>query len=104
MCGDRFHKPNPNLGPLVKPPFYAVELKRLASSAIASAGLQADEHCRAVGWDGKPIEGLYIAGNSMARLDTGAGMQSGMSNARGITHGFLAGRRRAPCCRRKAAV
>jgi 3-oxosteroid 1-dehydrogenase len=92
MCGDRFHKPNPNLGPLVKPPFYAVELKRLAGSAIASAGLKADEHCRALGWDGAPIEGLYVAGNSMARLDTGAGMQSGMSNARGITHGYLAGR------------
>jgi 3-oxosteroid 1-dehydrogenase len=92
MCGDRFHTPNPNLGPLVKPPFYAVELKRLAGSAIASTGLQGDEHCRVLCWDGKPIGGLYVAGNSMARLDTGAGMQSGMSNARGLTHGYLAGR------------
>jgi 3-oxosteroid 1-dehydrogenase len=92
MSGDRLHKPNPNLGPLDKPPFYAVELHRLASSGIAAAGVVADHHCRAVGWDGNPIDGLYLAGNSVARLDTGAVMQSGISNARGMTHGYLAGR------------
>jgi 3-oxosteroid 1-dehydrogenase len=92
MSGDRFHKPNPNLGPLSKGPFYAVELKRLASSGIAAAGIVADRHARAVGWNGKPIDGLYVAGNSVARQDNGALMQSGMSNARGMTHGYLAGR------------
>ena len=30
--------------------------------------------------------------NSVARLDNGAVMQSGMSNARGMTQGWLAGR------------
>lgn len=92
MSGDRFHQPHPNLGPLGKPPFHAVPLHRLASSGIASAGIVVDEHCRAVGWDGDVIEGLYLAGNSVARLDNGAMMQSGMSNARGMTHGYLAGR------------
>lgn len=92
MSGDRFHKPNPNLGPLLKPPFYGVPLSRLASSGIASGGIVVDEHCRAMGWDGEVIEGLYLAGNSVARLDNGAVMQSGMSNARGMTHGYLAGR------------
>jgi len=92
MCGDPFHKPHPNLGPLVKPPFHAVELHRIGGSAIPSTGLAADSHCRAVGWDDKPIEGLYVAGNSMARMETGAVMQSGVSNARGMTHGYLAGR------------
>jgi 3-oxosteroid 1-dehydrogenase len=92
MCGDRFHKPNPNLGPLNKAPYHAVELKRLASSAIASAGLLADNHCQVMGWTGAPIDGLYVAGNSMARTDNGAVMQSGISNARGMTHGYLAGR------------
>ena len=56
-----------------------------------SAGLLADHHCRAIGWDDKPIEGLYVAGNSMARMETGAVMQSGISNARGMTYGYLAG-------------
>jgi 3-oxosteroid 1-dehydrogenase len=92
MCGDPYHKPNPNLGPLVKPPFYAVELQRMGGTAIPSAGLLADHHCRAVGWDDKPIEGLYVAGNSMARMETGAVMQSGISNARGMTYGYLAAR------------
>lgn len=92
MSGDRAHKPNPNLGPVFKPPFYGVPLSRLASSGIASGGIVVDEHCRAMGWDGEVIEGLYLAGNSVARLDNGAVMQSGMSNARGMTHGYLAGR------------
>ena len=90
MSGDPFNKPHPNLGPLSKPPFYAVELKRLAGSAIPAAGLVSDHHSRAVGWDNQPLEGVYVAGNSAARLETGAMMQSGVSNARGMTHGYLA--------------
>ena len=92
MCGDPFHKPNPNLGSLVKPPFYAVELKRMGGTAIPSAGLLTDHHSRVMGWDDKPIAGLYAAGNSVARMETGAVMQSGISNARGMTHGWLAAR------------
>jgi 3-oxosteroid 1-dehydrogenase len=91
MCGDPFHKPNPNLGTLAKPPFHAVQMHRLGGSAIPAAGILADHHCRAVGWDDKPIEGLYVAGNSQARMETGAVMQSGISNARGMTHGYLIG-------------
>jgi 3-oxosteroid 1-dehydrogenase len=92
MTGDPRHKPNPNLGTLREGPFYAVELKRMGGGGITGTGLVADEHCRVVGWDDRPLEGLYVAGNSMARLDTGAVMQSGISNARGMTHGYLAGR------------
>jgi 3-oxosteroid 1-dehydrogenase len=92
MCGDPAQLPNPNLGALSKPPYFAVELHRMAGGGITSAGILADEHCRAVGWDGSPIDGLYVAGNSAARLDNGALMQSGITNARGITHGYLAGR------------
>ncbi len=91
MCGDAQQKPNPNLGALLKPPFYAVELSRMAGGGIASTGIVADHHCRAMGWNDKPIEGLYVAGNSQARLDNGAIMQSGLTNARGMTHGYLAG-------------
>jgi 3-oxosteroid 1-dehydrogenase len=97
MCGDPSRKPNANLGPMLKPPFYAVPLHRMAGGGICAAGVMADHHCRAIGWDGKPIEGLYVAGNSMARLDNGALMQSGITNARGMTHGYLAGRHAAGC-------
>lgn len=92
MTGDKTHKPNPNLGPLVKPPFYAIEQTRLGPTAIPATGLLTDHHSRVVGWDDKPIEGLYAAGNSVARMETGAVMQSGISNARGMTYGWLAGR------------
>jgi 3-oxosteroid 1-dehydrogenase len=92
MTGDPRHKPNPNLGTLCQGPFYAVELKRMGGGGITGTGLLADHHCRVMGWDDQPIAGLYVAGNSMARLDTGAVMQSGISNARGMTHGYLAGR------------
>lgn len=92
MCGDPFHKPSPVLGPLVKAPFYAVELKRMGGTGIASTGLLTDHHGRVMGWDDAPIPGLYAAGNSVARQETGAVMQSGISNARGMTHGWLAAR------------
>ena len=92
MCGDPFQKPHPNLGTLSKPPYYAVRLHRIGGSAIPATGIVSDEHSRALGWDDAPIEGLYVAGNSVARLETGASMQSGVSNARGMTHGYLAAR------------
>lgn len=92
MTGDMTHKPNPNLGPLVKPPFYAIQQKRLSPTAIPATGLLTDHHSRVIGWDDKPIEGLYAAGNSVARMETGAVMQSGISNARGMTYGWLAAR------------
>jgi 3-oxosteroid 1-dehydrogenase len=91
MSGDKYHKPNPNLGALAKGPFYAVELVRTGGSAIPAAGVVVDQHQRVISWEDKPIEGLYAAGNSVARLETGAVMQSGVSNARGMTHGWLAG-------------
>lgn len=91
MSGDRYQKPNPNLGPLVQPPFYAVEIRRMGGSAIPSTGVVTDQHSRAMDWHDRPIEGLYVAGNSVARMESGAMMQSGVSNARGMTHGYLAG-------------
>jgi 3-oxosteroid 1-dehydrogenase len=92
MCGDPFHKPNANLGTLEKGPFYAVELSRMGGTAITSSGILTDHHGRAMGWDDQPIPGLYVAGNSQARMETGAVMQSGISNARGMTYGWLAAR------------
>jgi 3-oxosteroid 1-dehydrogenase len=92
MCGDPFHKPNANLGTVQRGPFYAVNLQRIGGSGIPSTGLLTDLHSRVLGWDDKPIEGLYAAGNSVARMETGAVMQSGISNARGMTYGWLAAR------------
>lgn len=92
MTGDKSHKPNANLGPLVKPPFHAVRLSRMGATGIPAAGLKIDRNASVVGWDEQPIPGLYAAGNSAARMETGAVMQSGISNARGMTYGWLAAR------------
>lgn len=92
MCGDPFHQPSPVLGPLEKPPFHAVRLERMGGTAISSSGIMTDMHGQALDWNDAPIPGLYVAGNSQARMETGAVMQSGISNARGMTYGWLAAR------------
>ena len=88
MTGDR-SRPNPNLGPLNKAPYYGVELKPVGVG-INAVGLRTNEYAQVMHLRGRPIDGLYAVGNSAAALDTGAGYQSGLSNLRGMTWGFLA--------------
>ncbi|MFD1958829.1 FAD-binding protein [Novosphingobium panipatense] len=73
-----------------KGPFHAVRLERMGGTAISSSGILTDMHGQALDWNDAPIPGLYVAGNSQARMETGAVMQSGISNARGMTYGWLA--------------
>ena len=89
MTGDR-SRPNPNLGPLDKPPFYGLRL-RVAGVGVNAAGLKTNAQAQVMHVRGRPIPGLYAAGNSAAPLDTGAGYQSGLANLRGIVGGYLAG-------------
>lgn len=89
MNGDPKYAPNPNLGTVAEPPFYAVRL-RTVGSGLGAAGLACDEIGRVIDYDDKPIEGLYAVGNAMALLDLGAGYQSGLANSRAMTFGFLA--------------
>jgi len=91
MTGDKDHKPGANLGPVSKGPFFAVPLRRMGATGIPAAGLEIDQNANVVGWNEQPIAGLYAAGNSVARLETGAVMQSGVSNARGMTYGWRRG-------------
>ncbi|HEY8088579.1 MAG TPA: FAD-binding protein [Polyangiaceae bacterium] len=88
MTGDRTRK-NPNLGPLEKAPFFGLRL-HVASVGINAAGLRTDADARVIHVRGRPVEGLYAAGNSAAPLDIGAGYQSGLSNLRGMVHGYRA--------------
>ncbi len=90
MTGDRT-RPNPNLGPLEKPPYYGLEL-RVVSAGINCAGLRTNEHGQVMHVRGRPIPGLYAVGNAAAPLDIGAGYQSGLSNLRGMVFGYLAGK------------
>lgn len=89
MVGDR-SCPNPNLGPLDRPPFYGMALKPVGAG-INAVGLKTGAHAEVMHVRGHPIAGLYAVGNAAAPLDTGAGYQSGLSNLRGIAWGYVAG-------------
>ena len=90
LVGD-FDYPNPNVAPLDKPPYYGINLVPV-SVGVNSHGLETDLEGRVVHVRGHAIPGLYAVGNSAALLDLGAGYQSGCSNMRGLTWGYIAGR------------
>jgi 3-oxosteroid 1-dehydrogenase len=90
LVGD-FDYPNPNLGPLDKPPYYGVKLVPV-SVGVNSHGLKTDANGRVVHVRGHAIPGLYAIGNSAALLDLGGGYQSGCCNMRALTWGYITGR------------
>jgi 3-oxosteroid 1-dehydrogenase len=66
---DRFHgdptvKPNPNLGAIAKPPFYAVRM--YAGDVGTVGGIVTDVDGRALREDGTVVQGLFATGNSAA--------------------------------------
>lgn len=79
--GDPRVKPNPNLGPIEKPPFYAMEM--VPGDVGTAGGIVTDEHARVLREDGSVIPGLYATGNStasvMGRCYPGAGASIGAS-------------------------
>ena len=86
--GDPTVTPNPNLGAIEKPPFYAV---RMYPGDVGTAGgVVTDEHARVLREDGSVIHGLYATGNCTAsvvgRCYPGAGASIGAS----FTFGYIA--------------
>lgn len=88
MTGDP-RRSNPNLGPIGRPPFYAVKLERV-NMGVPTAGLAIDIDGRVLDARDQPITGLYAAGNSASWLDIGGGYNSGIANMRGMLYGYLA--------------
>lgn len=58
--------PNPCLAPLEKPPFYAVKI--YPGDLGTKGGILTDRHARALDVSGRPIPGLYAAGNCSASV------------------------------------
>jgi 3-oxosteroid 1-dehydrogenase len=87
LTGDPHHTPNPNLGPVERPPFYGV---RLVASGVSSAGLLTNRQGQVLHLRGHAIPGLYASGNAASFVDYGAGYQAGLSLARGMTFSYLA--------------
>ncbi|MEU6643538.1 FAD-dependent oxidoreductase [Saccharomonospora sp. NPDC046836] len=88
--GDPTRQPNPNLGPVDRAPFHAIELGRVGTG-LASAGLKTDASAQVHDVDGRLIPGLFAVGNTAARLEFGGGYNSGMAVGRSLVFGFAAG-------------
>jgi 3-oxosteroid 1-dehydrogenase len=80
--------PNPTLGPVVKPPFYAVEV--YPGDLGTKGGFRTDARARVLTQANEAIPGLYAAGNCsaavMGRTYPGAGATIGPA----MTFGFIA--------------
>jgi succinate dehydrogenase/fumarate reductase flavoprotein subunit len=78
------------LGPVDKPPFFAIEVK---SGALGTkGGPRTDANANVLDVDGAPIPGLYAAGNVMASAMGMTYGGPGGTIAPGMVFGFLAGR------------
>lgn len=88
--GDPAHRPNPCLGPVSTPPFYALRIH--PGDLGASRGLAADAHARVLGRDGTPVEGLYVCGNDMDSIMAGAYPGPGVTIGPAMVFGFIAAR------------
>jgi succinate dehydrogenase/fumarate reductase flavoprotein subunit len=86
--GDPAHGPNPSLGTLERPPFYAVPVY---PGAIATrGGLRVDGRARVLSAAGKPIPGLYASGNCSNAAPAGAYAGPGATIGPAMTFGYLA--------------
>ncbi|WCP15423.1 3-oxosteroid 1-dehydrogenase [Sphingobium sp. AntQ-1] len=88
MTGDP-RLPHPNMAPIARAPFHAVPLMRV-TMGVPTAGLPIDMDGQVIDPHGKPICGLYAAGNAAAWLDWGGGYNSGIANMRGMLYGHRA--------------
>jgi 3-oxosteroid 1-dehydrogenase len=86
--GDPRNRPNPNLAPLRKAPFYAVRI--VPGDLGTKGGLRTDTAARVLREDGSVIDGLYAAGNAsapvMGRTYAGPGATLGPA----MVFGYLA--------------
>lgn len=88
--GDATHRPNPCLGPIAKPPFYAVQVW---PGDIGSArGIATDSRARVLDTAGEPIAGLYACGNDMNSVMAGTYPAGGITLGPAMTFGYIAAR------------
>jgi succinate dehydrogenase/fumarate reductase flavoprotein subunit len=86
--GDPNHKPNPCVAPITRGPFYAVKL--LIGDLGTFAGVRCDEHARVLDQGGRPINGLYAAGNDAVSIMGGNYPGGGTTLGPAITFGYIA--------------
>ncbi|WP_182418310.1 FAD-dependent oxidoreductase [Bartonella sp. HY038] len=87
--GDKDHLPNPCIAPIVKAPFFAVEIT--AGSLGTFAGLICDDKARVLDGHGEPINGLFAAGNDMNSIFAGTYPSGGITLGPAMTFGYIIG-------------
>ncbi len=81
---------NPNLGPLLQGPYYAVKL--YPGDIGAATGFATDAQARVLGADSQPIAGLYAVGNDQHSIMGGVYTAPGITIGPGLVFGYLAAR------------
>ena len=95
--GDPAHGPNPTLGQINEPPFYAI---RLWPGEIGAAiGLRTDEHARLLDSSDHPIAGLYACGNDMHSIMGGVYPGPGINLGPALVFAYQAARDAVARCR-----
>ncbi len=89
FLGDATVAPNPCVAPLDSPPYYAVQV--FIGDLGTYAGIRTDQHARALDARGRPIGGLYAAGNDMASIMGGNYPAGGITLGPAMTFGYIAG-------------
>ena len=80
----------PCIGPIAKPPLYALGIH--PGDIGASAGLACDASARVRDTNGAPIDGLYACGNDMESIMAGRYPGPGITLGPAMTFGFIAAR------------
>jgi 3-oxosteroid 1-dehydrogenase len=88
--GDPRNRPNPSLGTVERPPFYAVSV--VPGDIGTCGGLVTDRDARVLGQDGRPIPGLYATGNITSPIGAGKYWGAGASIGSSMTFGYVAAR------------
>jgi succinate dehydrogenase/fumarate reductase flavoprotein subunit len=88
--GDPQHGPNPCIGPMETPPFYALAV--WPADIAVSTGLATDANAQVRATDGAVIPGLYACGNDMASVMGGSYPGPGTTLGPGIVFAYRAAR------------
>jgi succinate dehydrogenase/fumarate reductase flavoprotein subunit len=86
--GDPQHMPNPCLGPIDTPPYYAMAV--YPSALGSSVGLRADNDGRVLNARGEPIAGLFACGNDAASIMRGHYPGPGITLGPALVFGYRA--------------
>lgn len=88
--GDMDHKPNPNLAPIDKAPYYAVKVRM--GDLGTFAGIDVDDHHAVIRADGSRIPGLYSVGAAAVSVFGGGYPGYGSHIGPALVFGYRMGR------------